>query len=352
MIEAIERGLKGDNQPLYNGLDRSNELLLGTLRGKYYLIGAESSVGKTSFADYSFLISPYMRSLEVELPYNIKYFYYSFELSKEVKYINWLCAIIYLKEGVVIDPNKAMGYLYPEVLNERELFLVKKYEPLVNTLFANMTFNTSSNPTGMLFEIREWLANNGKEITEEFIDEQGNKKHKVIEYIPNDPKQMVIVIVDHLALMTIESNNTLKQNMDLMSKYLIKLRNIYNITPVVIQQFNTGLTSVHRQATMRNMENQITPQRADFGDSTYTYQDSDFVIAGVSPYRYDLNTYKGYRILGNNALRNKATFWCVIKNRPLGREGIIPLYRNTSFPLFTELPRIGTPELDLLYREL
>lgn len=43
-------------------------------------------------------------------------------------------------------------------------------------------------------------------------------------YIPNNPKQLVVGVVDHVALVTTEEGRKLKEEIDLMSSYMVTLK--------------------------------------------------------------------------------------------------------------------------------
>ena len=76
-------------------------------------------------------------------------------------------------------------------------------------------------------------------------------KRKV--YIPNNPQIIVSVIIDHLSLCRPTNGRTLKQEMDLISSYLVTLRNRCKISPIVIMQANRDSSSMDRRK--ENMSN-------------------------------------------------------------------------------------------------
>lgn len=52
------------------------------------------------------------------------------------------------------------------------------------------------------------------------FEEQGNRK----VYIADNPKQLVIGVIDHFALMHVTNGRTLKQEIDLASSYMVTLK--------------------------------------------------------------------------------------------------------------------------------
>ena len=81
-------------------------------------------------------------------------------------------------------------------------------------------------------------------------------------YIPDDPDLIHVVIIDHLARVFPTNGNTLKQEMDLTSKYLYSLKNRCGISPVVIQQSNRNIQNMDRRK-----EGLIIPLSSDLKDT-------------------------------------------------------------------------------------
>ena len=57
--DELERGRLGLNKGLPHGYERMKEYIPDLQRSTYYLIGAESSVGKTAFVDNTFMYNPF-----------------------------------------------------------------------------------------------------------------------------------------------------------------------------------------------------------------------------------------------------------------------------------------------------
>src|SRR5688572_23651241 len=89
---AVEKGMKGLSSGMGNGLDRINNYLYGTHRGRYYLVGADSGVGKTTLADFMYVIHLWLACRLHGIPY--KGVYLSFEISKREKIARWVSTFI------------------------------------------------------------------------------------------------------------------------------------------------------------------------------------------------------------------------------------------------------------------
>ena len=115
-------------------------------------------------------------------------------------------------------------------------------------------------------------------------------------YVPNNPNLIYNVIIDHIGLVRPAQGNTLKQEIDLLSSYLVTLREKCGISPVVIQQANREQGNIERFK-----QGKSAFSINDAKDSGNTVQDCNIMIAIYNPNRDGLKTYKKYNIeqLGN-----------------------------------------------------
>ena len=88
------------------------------------------------------------------------------------------------------------------------------------------------------------------------------------EYIPNNPNEYIIPIVDHVGLLQEERGMNLKMTIEKLSEYFVILRNRYSITPVLVQQQNMETTNLEAFKA-----NKIRPTISGLSDSKYTAKD-------------------------------------------------------------------------------
>ena len=69
---------------------------------------------------------------------------------------------------------------------------------------------------------------------------------RLIIYIPNNQNLVYNVVIDHIALITPSDGRKLKEEIDLLSAYLVTLREKCKISPVVIQQANREQGNIER----------------------------------------------------------------------------------------------------------
>jgi replicative DNA helicase len=339
--KRIEEGLEGKYKGLDNGFNRLNELIFGVQRKCYTLIGGMSGTFKTTLLDFIVL-----NAIESAKAQNIKLdiFYYSFEIDELTKQCNWLSQLAYKNYGRVIKPEKIKG-LGKNRLSSDEKEIINSLIPEVEDMFKNIKFTFSpTNPTGIYNEIFSHCRKNGNLLFHDYLDESGNTQQGISGFLPSDDRY-TLVLIDHLYLLKKERGFSTKENMDKMSEYLIYLRNLFNITPIVVQQFNQGLSSTDR-AKFKGVD--LSPSQTDFKDTTNPYQDCDIALGLMSPYKLDMASYGGYDI---SILKDKMVSLKVIKNR-LSRDGVsIGLYVKAESGSFEELPKSDDPELIKYYKQ-
>jgi hypothetical protein len=342
LTTRIQEGLNGKYQGLSNGFDTLNKYVFGIQRSTYYLIGGSSGTYKTTLLDYM-VRNAIKDANENEIKCNV--FYYSFEIDKITKMCNWTSSLIYQMYGVVIPPEKIKG-LGDFRLTDEEKEVVFRVIPIVEQMADSIHFRFESiNPTGIYNELFKFAVSNGEIIFEEYTDPDGSVKKRIAGYKPNDPNAYNIIALDHLYLLKKERGFQTKEVMDKMSEYFVLLRNLFGFTPIVLQQFNQGLSSVERQK-FKGVD--LSPSQGDFKDTTNPYQDADVVLGLMCPYKLDMDTSLGYDI---SKLKDRMLMLKIIKNR-LSRDGIAKgLYVKPESGKFFELPEPDNLEINKFYNK-
>ena len=138
-IYQVQNGRAGKNHGFNNGLGRLNRYLNGTQKGRIYLIGADSGVGKTTLADFMFIFSSY-----VEAKLNnrkLKIIYYSFEISKTDKEAKWVSHYIFMNYGISLTPDYILGRIKGMKISEEHMaYIIEAYE-VVQDLMSYIIFS-------------------------------------------------------------------------------------------------------------------------------------------------------------------------------------------------------------------
>lgn len=317
------------------GLPRFEKVLPGIEQGKYYLLTANSKVGKTQITDFEFVFNVVTQILDNNLNVRVKIFYFSLEMSKEEKMLSLFSHILYIKEGIRLSPTQLRSTNNKEPLSTEHIALIKKYETYFKKVEEMIIFiDDIRNGYGIFNIVRNFMEENGTMYYRELkIDDT---VHKVRDYYkPNDPDLYVLTIIDHISLISTETRNDKKLNLHdsitiLSSDYLIRLRNIYNVTPVVVQQQASSQESVENKKA-----NKLKPSLDGLGDNKLTQRDANVILGLFSPFRHEIREYHGYDV---TQLRDNIRFLEILGGREGGAGTTTPLYFDGAVNFFTELP--------------
>lgn len=240
---------------------------------------------------------------------------------------------IYKKYNVFISPEKIKGYGKKNRLSLEEQKMISDEETFMDELFNSIDFTFDSvNPTGIYNDTWRFMETIGSISKEKYINSDGKEDWKVIKYIPNDAKEVTLIIVDHLYYLKSERGYETKQNIDKFSEYCVKLRNLFGVSILAVQQFNSGLNAIDRQ---KFKQADLSPQQTDFKDTTNPYQDADVVLGIMDPFKLELYDCLGYNI---RKLRSNFLMLKIIKNRLSSSNISLGLLVHAKAGSFIELP--------------
>lgn len=290
---------------------------------------------KTQIADWLFLYNTIQQVIDKELNIRLKIFYFSLEMSKEEKMLAAFSNILYVKEGIRIAPKDLRSTKADNILSEEILELIASYEIYFKKIEEIVTFVDSiRNPTGIYKFVRDYANANGTQ-HKKTINIKGELTEIDDWYEPNDPEEYVMVIIDHISLISQEVNEGRRMNLHesivkLSSDYLIRLRNKYRYIPVVIQQQASSQESVENMKVGR-----LKPSMDGLGDCKLTQRDANVIIGVFSPFRHEIKEYYGYDI---TFLRDNIRFLEILGGREGGGGTMCPLYFDGAVNYFKELP--------------
>lgn len=319
------------------GFRRFEDQSPGIEQGKYYLLSANSKVGKTQITDWLFMYNAVQQVIDKGLNVKLKIFYFSLEMSKEEKMLSCFANILYIKEGLRISPIDLKSTRAEKVLSDDILEILKKYKPYFDKIEEIVEFiDDIRNPTGIYNLVRSYALANGKIHTRK-IEIKGEITEVEDFYEPNDPEEYVMIIIDHISLISSERNRETGRQMDLhesisflSSNYLIKLRNRFNYIPVVIQQQAASQESVENKKA-----NRLKPTMDGLADNKMTQRDANVIMGLFSPFRHEIPEYLGYDV---TKFRDNIRFLEILGGREGGGGTICPLYFDGAVNYFRELP--------------
>lgn len=316
---------------------RFRKEFIGTEQKKYYIVTANTKVGKTQFANFLFVFTNIIYAYEHPEQIRLKIFYYALEETPEDITLRFMSFLLNKYANIRISPSDLASSsnvpLDDKVLEALELPQIKN---LLEFYDSHVEFSPTRNPTGINKEVRNFMLANGtvhyKKVT---IKDEFTGKPKEVDkfdyYEPNDPDLYTLVIVDHASLLQPEQGLTDKTKIDKMSEYFVELRNKYFVSPVLIQQ-----QTADRESLDAFKENKLRPTAQGLADSKYTGRDCNCLIGVFNPFKHELPEYKKYDI---TKLQDNARFVEIILNRGGSCGGIIGLYFDGVTCNWAELPR-------------
>jgi replicative DNA helicase len=330
--EKIDAGRLGLNKGLPHGFNRLVEFIPGIQQSTYYLVGAESSVGKSAFVNNSFVFNPidwYIANKD-KTDVKLKIHYYSFEISKEMMLYKAACRKIWMDYGILLDVNYVLSRGKHKISQEHYDLVISSldyFDELEDILYIQ---DIPKNPTAIWKAELEHARQNGKGITDELM--------LVGDYKPNNPNLYTLIVVDHISLIKKEMGGQTKDLIDKLSELMIILRNKCHFTPVIVQQLNRAGNDPTR-IKMDRME----PMLSDFKDSGNTVNDANVVLSLFSPARYEMDVHKGYKINPKDGgLGGRYRSLSVLKNRDGEADKTIGLEFVGEVGAFSELPKAST----------
>lgn len=280
----VDKGMLGLNGGIPMGFDRLNHYI-GIRRAMYFLIGGNTGSGKTSFIDDCFVLNPvdwYLSPEGQSSGKTLRIWYRSMERSRAYKVAKWVSRKIFLDHGIVIPVKRLLSWNEDDKLSEAEYAIFLEYKDYMDRLEEVVTIiDGPENAVGIAKDLKKFAESRGKIVQED-------EYNKI--YIPNDPNEIVIVVIDHIGLLkNTKTQPTKKESIDKMSDELRFARDFYGYTPVVVSQFNRSISN-----PMRIKAGDVEPQLEDFSDSSSTQNDADVVLALFDPVRYNVEDPSGY----------------------------------------------------------
>jgi hypothetical protein len=334
-LARIEENIGKKHNCIPFGFKRFEEYLPGIIQKNYYILTANSSVGKSQITDSMFLYTPYnFVKNNKETDIKIKIFYFSLEMDLESKIIAGISKYIFEKYKTIIAPNQLNSIGKP--LSQEMLKIVKEARQYFEEL-EDVTFITDDqlNPYHIYNVLNTYARENGKIVTKpvRIKDDQGNER--IIEafdyYIPNNPNEYVISICDHLAELSTIKGLDLKGVMELHSDHMRIVRNRYGYIPVDVQQ------QAASQESLQNFDlGKLEPSLNGLGETKLTQRKANIVLGLFAPNRFEIQNYRGYDI---SQLKDNYRNLSILKYRNGISNVNVGLYFNGACNYFAELPK-------------
>lgn len=295
LLQNVEEGRKGKLWGYGMGLPKLEGIIDGVTQGTYTLLFAGSGIGKSNLMMYSYIYRPLQEHLYDD---NFKITMFALEMKADIILAKLLSTYIFETYGIYLSFKEIYSKKKGYVLEDEYYEIVKECEPWLRQVESKLIIHDkAANADSVYAILMDDLKANGK------FEETDSRKI----YIPNNPDLIHIVAVDHAGKLRQKDGRTKKQEIDTLSSYLVYLRNICNISPLMIMQSNRDQSS-----SARRQLGMFLPQMSDVKETNEPYEDCDICMAIYSPNVDKLKTHNKYDI---SQLGDKFRSIVVIKSR-------------------------------------
>jgi hypothetical protein len=287
--DTVIKGIQGKNEGIPLGIERVSNYI-SIRKNTYTLLGGNSGTGKTAIVDALWVLEPYDWYLKNKDKTHLKieWVYRSMERSKIHKLAKWACYKIWKDNGELITPAELLGWKEGKKLTEQQLHMFNCTEEYFETMEDSKIITIiegQENPRGIYKQLEEYALQRGH-------IEKINEFESI--YHPNNSDLIVVPVIDHAGkckLETVDGVKNRKGTTDKLSEYMSICRDRFNMSPVVISQFNRSIKS-----EIFNKQEDPEPTAESFKDSGNLYEDCDIALSLFNPFKFKVYDHMKYEI--------------------------------------------------------
>lgn len=328
IIKNREKRLRGELIAIPWSLRRLNNIIPGVEQGKYILISANPKAGKTQLADYLYMYEPVEWYLRNKSKIGLKILYFSLEMSRSSKILQAMSYKLNKSYDISISPQNLKSSFEKYILDESVLKIVNsvKFQDWLHEFESVVTFiDNVRSPNRIYNYVKEYAEQNGK-----FI---GNGDYK--RYIPNNPDEYVIIIVDHLSLLSPDNGTLFDAIYDYSAYKCLEFRDKYNYCIVNVQQQSADSAKQIFDYRGNSVIEKIRPTADGLADCRLTSRDVNLMISLFNPASYNLDIYEQIDLRRIGRWHRELY---VNLNRDGYANAMVQLYFNGAVNEFSELP--------------
>jgi KaiC/GvpD/RAD55 family RecA-like ATPase len=335
------RKLTGLHNCIPWGYKRFEREIPGLEQKHYYLVSGNEKSGKTTLTDDLFLHRPY-EFCRKNTNTRVKGLYFSLEISKEKKILQTVSRKLWndssgkdrftirdLESKTKALPESVYNKLHSdEYLEYFEDFLDKWY-------FVTNVYSSK----GILKYIEKFAESRG---TWKEVEVSGKKEKK---FLQTDEDEYIIVIIDHATLLVPSAlenkSGGLRSAINNLSKGLLRLRDTYGITPVLVQQ-----QAKIKQANESFKLGRLRPSIDGLAECKSTINDVETMLGIFSPFAAELMEYpekNGYDI---PRFKDHLRFLDIVRSRDGGAGNLFPLFFDGGPKIFFDMPSPSSSKID------
>lgn len=319
----------------------------GIVPGEFLIITASTGIGKSRFMRKLVIkdIVEYCKGTGLE----VKIFLNSLEESREKVISTLISSKIYEKTG--------QSYKFYDVSNFRTTPMPKdmhdnilKTEEDINDLQKYLTIVHEANPYGFYKTILIWLFNNGIFLKDSVpltsIEQVYSDSSTWNQYVPNNPNQIVVAIIDTIDAYQEESGKNLYDTVKRASKFFHRkqLGLVCNVITVMLQQQQPDKERLELNIKGQTLIDKMKPSLDALATCRATQSDATLILGLFDPLKFGAYTYLGYPDL--RGLKGQFRSLILLKTREGEKvtDNEVPLCAYLGRDEFEEMPIVGDDE--------
>lgn len=310
--------------PFYHHLPKLAHFVPGIFKGAMITCMAGTGDSKSKFSKFCTILIPYWLKQKENLKYKVIYF--ALEESEEEFIDSIFLMLLKTKYDVSIDYASLNSYR-KEAIGEDILKLMDECAEEVDKILEDVIICDSIfNPTGLYYECMKYAK-------------QWGTTHEDGTYTPNDPNLQVVVICDHVSLITGEKDKdsgTYLTKGQAMAKWSTHYCLKYITKRLNWAVWNVQQTTMTSEGSEKKKMNSLEPTMEDLANNKEIARDCTLVLTLFSPYKNKIADYRGFNI---GKLKDNFRNLGIIKNRYGPSNANIPLYFNGAAGLYEEMSK-------------
>ena len=341
-----------------------NKVIPGILPEMQTTLTTVSGAGKTLTSTGIYVQNPFnfWKENKDKMDIDIKIFLFCLEDSVELTTKRFIIRQLWEQLNVRLGMFKINSYFQDDKMDDATLRQIETLNPYFEEFFSKVELvESTKNPTGIYNKVKSWLElpENGH-----IADEYGNKldKQQIVEhrenfrkthYVPTVSNRFVIVVLDNMQNVTAEKGQESKWHaLDTLCRtyFREKLCNYYKCSTLIIAQQEKS-----KEKTIYNLDGDVVsgkfmPDLSSIAEYKNVTDSSHLVLGLFDPYRYKITSFPETKSPYNiNRLESYYRNLHILKSNFAEVGTNISLLFDGVAGTISELPKVGTPEMDNVY---
>ena len=327
-LSQLDASQRGEVVSIPNALGRVGELY-NIMPSRYTLISGSTGSGKTSYADFNYILAPWSwleANPQTDIYWEVNYF--SLERKQMFKHAKWVSWMIYRDDNnLLLSADQIMGWKNGPI-NKEGYNLVRSYDDEMSGLLEKINIYDGKVDAKVVYRIIKQRGHQlgdlyksddiGVYFRDDLIYKECFEDNNLVEETKVGPKKYILINHkgtefkiyqdDHryfpfhkrpFVFFVIDGINLLgsKEVIDEISVAMSDARDIFGFSPVVVTQQNRAMGDIGR---MKLHGNDLSPQLEDIFKSSQMGFDADLILGLFDPYKYKAfdkeGKYGGYCI--------------------------------------------------------